>query len=321
MKAQELKMPGVLTSDVVFVYGALRSGTTVFRLMLEAHPDIANPGEADFLFDHLKRESSGVWHYDRQRLAQDRMFEAMSLTLPSGKDGLGLLADLLAQFKARAPGLVVTLNLHRNLDRLLAVVPEAKLIHMVRDPRDVAQSSIGMGWAGTLYHGADHWIATETAWDVQKPRLSPGQVFEFSYETLFADVEATLHRTCDFLGLEYTPAMLGYYQSTTYAPPNAALANQWKRRANRADLAPLEAKAARLMRNLGYALSGPLAPPSRGQRARLFVTNKIAVWRFGAKRFGIGLYWAEKLTRRLGLSVLHRRIMSRMKEIERQHLK
>lgn len=321
MKAQELERPGTLASDVVFVYGALRSGTTVFRLMLDAHRGMANPGEADFLFDHLKLDSSGVWRCDKLRLAGDRIFEAMHLTLPSRKDGLDLLADLLAQIKARAPGLVVTLNLHRNLDRLLAALPAAKLIHMVRDPRDVAQSSIGMGWAGTLCHGVDHWIATETVWDAQKPRLSPGQVFEFSYEALLADVEAILSRTCDFLGLEYTPAMLGYHQSTTYGPPNAALANQWKHRANRADLAPLEAKAALLMRNLGYALSGPLVPPSLGLKARLFVTNKTAVWRFGAKRFGMGLYWAEKLTRRLGLTALHHRIMPRMKEIQGKHLK
>jgi hypothetical protein len=39
--------------DIVFVYGALRSGTTVFRLMLDSHPKISNPDEMDFLFDHV----------------------------------------------------------------------------------------------------------------------------------------------------------------------------------------------------------------------------------------------------------------------------
>jgi len=36
----------------VFVFGALRSGTTVFRLMLDAHGEIRNPGEADYLVDY-----------------------------------------------------------------------------------------------------------------------------------------------------------------------------------------------------------------------------------------------------------------------------
>ena len=37
--------------SLTFVCGALRSGTTVFRLMLNSHPEIANPAECDFLFD------------------------------------------------------------------------------------------------------------------------------------------------------------------------------------------------------------------------------------------------------------------------------
>ena len=32
----------------VIVFGALRSGTTLLRLMLNAHPDLNNPGEVDF---------------------------------------------------------------------------------------------------------------------------------------------------------------------------------------------------------------------------------------------------------------------------------
>ena len=43
---------------VIFVYGALRSGTTLFRLMLEAHPALSNAGEADFLFDFLSPDQN-----------------------------------------------------------------------------------------------------------------------------------------------------------------------------------------------------------------------------------------------------------------------
>jgi Sulfotransferase family len=40
---------GVRESDLVFVAGALRSGTTVFRLILDAHPQVTSPGEFDFI--------------------------------------------------------------------------------------------------------------------------------------------------------------------------------------------------------------------------------------------------------------------------------
>ena len=32
-------------NKLIFVFGALRSGTTVFKLMLNSHVDISNPGE------------------------------------------------------------------------------------------------------------------------------------------------------------------------------------------------------------------------------------------------------------------------------------
>ena len=312
-----------LTSRIVFVYGALRSGTTLFRLMLEAHGGIASPGEADFLFDDIAPDPGHPtgWRYDLARLAAGRIFRDKRLDIPVGQDGLDLLASLLAQFEARTPGRVVTLNLHRHLDRLLAVLPGARLIHILRDPRDVARSSIGMGWAGTLYHGVDHWIATEAAWDRQIPGLAPGQAFELSYETLFSDVEAALRRVTAFLGLPYDSAMLDYHRSTTYGPPDASLVNQWRRLARRADLAPMEAKAAGLMARRGYDPSGPLAPPGALTRGRLALKNRAGIWLFGIGRFGAALYIGEKLTRWLRLSAWHRRLRDRKAAIALRHLK
>ena len=60
------KMP-----DAVILYGALRSGTTMLRLMLDAHPALSCPGESDFLFDHLRAEAD-TWRYDRRKMALDQ---------------------------------------------------------------------------------------------------------------------------------------------------------------------------------------------------------------------------------------------------------
>ena len=38
----------------VFIFGSERSGTTVLRLMVNAHPMLSNPGEFDFLFDTIR---------------------------------------------------------------------------------------------------------------------------------------------------------------------------------------------------------------------------------------------------------------------------
>lgn len=304
----------------VFVFGALRSGTTMFRLMLNAHPGLSNPGEADFLFDHLRLDPPPP-RYDLQPLRDGRVFRARGLELRPGLDGLELLDDMLRQFDAKAPGLT-TINVHRHPDRLLAALPEARIIHLVRDPRDVARSSIGMGWAGTLYHGVDHWIDTETAWDRAAPRLRPGQALELRFEDLLRDLEGELRRVCAFLGVAFDARMLDYHRDSTYEAPDPKLAEQWRRRSSPREIALLESKAGELMRRRGYAPSGaPAARPGLLQRAGLALRDKAAVWRFGAGRFGAPLFFGEKIARRIGLRGPERAIQMRMQAIVQEHLK
>lgn len=304
----------------VFVFGALRSGTTVFRLMLDAHGEIRNPGEVDFLFDHLARDPSHPtgWRYRRTELADDRIFQAKALTLPEGCDGLDLLHHMIGQLGA-GRGKVLTLNVHRHADRLVAVLPQTRIIHMLRDPRDVARSSIGMGWAGTLYHGVDHWMRSEEAWDRAQPKLSRGQVLTLTFEGLLADTTATLAEVCAFLEVPYSPRMLDYHRSSTYAPPDRKLAEQWRSRAGSREIDLLEGKAGTMMRARGYAPAGPGARPGLLEGRLLHLKNRTAVWRHGMRLFGPGVFLSEKVTRYLGLSGPHRYIRQRMhKQVIRQ---
>jgi hypothetical protein len=62
---------------------------------------------------------------------------------------------------------------HRHYDRLLRLWPEARFIHLVRDPRDVASSCIGMGWAGNVWTGVTRWIEAERLWDEVRGDLAP----------------------------------------------------------------------------------------------------------------------------------------------------
>jgi hypothetical protein len=312
-----------LETPIVFVYGALRSGTTLFRLMLDAHPCIANPGEADFLFDHIRPDPTHPtgWRFDRVGLADDWIFQANALDLPPGKEGLDLLDDLLGQIVARAPGRVVTLNLHRHVEQLMTILPGTRLIHILRDPRDVARSSINMGWAGTLYHGVGHWIDTERGWDRISGALAPGQAMTLKFKVLLRDLEPSLRAACDFLGVPFDPAMLNFHTSTSYDRPDSSLADQWRRVASRAELAQLEARAADLMICRGYKLSGPVIVLGAVDRLGLWVRNKIAIWRFGLRRFGPVLFIGGKITRRLGPKGIDAHFRQRMVEITMRYLK
>jgi hypothetical protein len=283
--------------------------------MLDAHGGILNPGEVDFLFDYLERDASQPrgWSYRRDEMRDDRIFRSKNLTLDPALEGLDLLENMIAQLGSRRPGLLV-LNVHRHIDRLIEVLPGVRIIHMLRDPRDVARSSIGMGWAGTLFHGVDHWIASERAWDKALPRMAAGQVFEFSYERLFSDPENMLRQVCQFLDQPYTASMLNYHQTSTYAPPDKSLVEQWRHNSKSKEIALLEGKAGTLMMARGYALNGPSRQPGTIEAGALYLTNKAAIWRKGILRYGAFTFISERVTRKLGLMRLNRHFRSRIRE-------
>ncbi|MGM0740503.1 MAG: sulfotransferase family protein [Pseudomonadota bacterium] len=297
----------------VLVFGALRSGTTVFRLMLNAHPLLNNPGEVDFLFDCLRRDPGRAdgWRYDLKALSENRIFRASGLRIPPGRDGLDLLADFLTQYRERNPA-CLTLNIHRNIDRALEVLPGAPVIHVLRDPRDVARSCIGMGWAGTLFHGVQQWIFTETEWDEARARLADGQALELTYEALIADTPGCLGRICDFLGVDFDEAMLSYHKDTTYGAPDPALIAQWKRKSSPHEVALVEGRVAAMMRARGYEPAGAPHYPGMFEKAGLMLRNRAHTWRVAIGRYGFALFALEKLTRRLGLGRLHSRCRARM---------
>lgn len=313
--------PGLAGPPPVLVFGALRSGTTVFRLMLNHHGGIRNPGEADFLFDHIARDPAGVWRYDRPALEVDRVFLARGATLRPGLDGEALLADMIDQIRP-ADGRLYALNIHRGIADAARLLPGVRVIRMLRDPRDVARSSIGMGWAGNTYFGVDHWIGTEREWDEAAPLIQPENVLELRYEALFRDLEGQLRRVCDFLGLPFSATMLDYHGNSTYEPPDPTLVEQWRRKLSPRDLALVEGKLGPLLTSRGYAPSGH-APVRPGLLERLALTaaNKRDVWRFAIRRYGANVVLGEKITRRLGLRAAHRRIVLRQGEIAKRFLK
>lgn len=308
----------------VFVYGALRSGTTMFRLMLDHHPRIANPGEVDFLFDYLipcNMHPTG-WRYDLTGLRRNRIFQSQGLELPAGMDGLELLHDMVRQMTERtAPGARVTFNIHRNLHIMNWIYPEAPVIHVLRDPRDVARSAVQMGWAHHLYHAVTPWIAVESDWECVAPWLGQSQVLTLRYERLVAGAEDELRRVCRFLGLGWSAEMLSYVRTSSYGVPDPALIGQWRTRCDPDHIALLEGRAGMLMSARGYAVTGRERHPGLGERTTLAVPEKIGTWRAGMQIYGPAIFFGEKLSRHLRVPGMQAWLRARMNRVETARLK
>ena len=308
-------------SDPVFMFGALRSGTTLLRLMLTHHSKISSPGEVDYLFDHLSRspQASGGWRCDRAALAADWKFEMARLALPEGPEDGDLVYALSDAMHDRAPGSLVTVSVHRNAPSMAALFPKAKYIHLLRDPRDSARSAVGMGWDGNSFHGVRHWLDSETNWELAE--IPEDQVLTVRFEDLIPDLEKGLSEICAFLGLDFEPAMLRYHENTTYGPPDPGISQKWRHQATSREIARIEGRVGPLLVARGYQPVGDPVVPGAPEKAWLAFDNRFKRWRYNVRRYGIGLFIGQHLARVLRLRGLAERLGKRQLDINIQNLK
>jgi hypothetical protein len=287
--------------------------------MLDAHPQLSCTGEHDFLFDHLQQKGED-WTYNREKLAGDRLFAASKLTFPGGLDGREALFDLIGQIGAQGDGLPV-LMVHRNLEKLLSILTEAPIVHFVRDPRDVARSSIGMMWAGNVFYGTDTWLKTEREWQRAGKGLGT-RVLEVRYEDLVTTPRAVLEAVCRHLNVPYDDRMLSYPETTTYSAPDASLAYQWKTKLSEREVRLVQHKAGPLMQALGYDVS-PLPPVnlSAPRRALLWLQNKYSIWTRMVGVYGLVPMLERSAGRRLGIASIEARGNSKMNVVRRRRQK
>lgn len=305
----------------IFIVGALRSGTTVFRLMLGCHDDIGNLGEGDFILDYVHEVQPGQWAYDRDALRRNRVFRSRKLTILDSGDARVIAVDFVKQVaRAKPQRPAVVMSVHRHADKVAALFPELKVLHIIRDPRDVARSCIGMGWAGNTYFGIDGWLETEANWDASEVLFNKANVMEVRFEDLILNCQGKLEEVCRFLGLPFSPNMLNYHAHSTYDAPDPSTVQQWKKKSRPRETALMELKVKPLLLARKYELSGhPLDPPGPLERLRLSLDNKVYKWKYGCRHYGAFNFLMEKITR--WVPQFHDVFQNRINEITTSHLK
>jgi hypothetical protein len=307
--------------DLVVICGALRSGTTLLRLMINDRPLLANPGEMDFLFEPppiaAGRHDMAAYAHE---LSFNRVFQSRGLKL---REGLGY-EDQVRDFASQlgTPGKRLSINIHRHFDRIAAIFPNARYVHLLRDPRDVAKSSIGMGWAGNVYYGADHWIASERDFAALAAKVDPARIHTLKNEDLIRTPDAELSRLCAFLGVAFDPLMLDYPSHTTYSRPNPELVEQWRKDLSDREVALVEGKVGAMLAQCGYQPSG-LVPATPGASGRFLLkqANRLGRMRFSLKRNGILLTVFDLATRLIPVAPLRTNARRRLAARELRFLK
>jgi hypothetical protein len=216
-----------------FVVGIARSGTTLLRLMLDAHPQLTIPPETHFLprlFTQFGRwTKEGVEGVELRERAIElitthprwgdldldaeevrrRMADHDPLTAGdaarsfyeayAAREGKPRWGDKSPPYAWKAN------RIQRNL-------PEAHFVHLIRDGRDVALSLSEVSWGpGDVSAAAAKWADELRRARHRARRLRAGTYMEIKYEDLVADPEPLLRGVADFVSLPWDDAMLQYH--------------------------------------------------------------------------------------------------------------
>ena len=112
-------------------------------------------------------------------------------------------------------------------DAIMARFPDARLIWLIRDPRDVAVSSRQSVFNPFHpYFTARLWTAQQQTGLKLAKRLGTQSLFRLHYEDLIADPVAMARRICVFINEPFEEAMLRYFE-TPEAQKGGRLSESW----------------------------------------------------------------------------------------------
>jgi hypothetical protein len=277
---------GSPASSFFFIVGCPRSGTTLLRWMLDAHPAIAVTPETHFGERYLAirnravcargpdgRTSSG----GLDLFCQSRAFKELSIDERAFRERAGLApADPWAPLRVAMEDFARLRNAsivgektpsHSiHLDALAEAFPRARFLMLMRDPRAVAASWHRASWS---HHSttqiAETWCRYARAMRRASLRIGPRSL-EVSYEDLVQNPARVLGGICQFLGTDFDSRMLRYHereedsmslaerrdQALTFELPEPKRIGAWRSQLSDRDLCQIEALCARPMARRDY---------------------------------------------------------------------
>jgi hypothetical protein len=288
----------------LFVVGCGRSGTTMLRLMLDTHPDLAIPGEGHFIpFTHkiLHRFVGPEGQLDSEALTH-RLLNTVHFRRWGVPDEMAL-RRVRALHRADFAGIVEALYLSyadltgkarwgdktpiyvRHIPLLAELFPSARFIHVIRDGHDVALSYLSVPWGpSTIWEVAQKWSRDTSAGRSAGGYLEPHRYLEIRYEDLVSDTEIELERLCSFGDLRFDERMLDYHSDagvrlqvqpaktrfhrSATRPPTAGI-RDWRSQMSEGQIEAFEALAGNTLLEFGYEVRRPIATKTRRAEAAL----------------------------------------------------
>ncbi len=208
----------------IFIAGLERSGTSLLYALLATHPNLAMTRRTNLwtYFYNQYGDLDNPENFERclaTMLVYKRLLpvkldaEKLRRDFQQGEKSYPRLFALIGEQYAQRIGRPrwgdKSLNTERYADPIFEAYPNARILHILRDPRDryasaIARWKVSRGGAGA---GSAVWLSSLRLAERNCAKY-PDHYMIVRYETLAARPEETLRAICAFIGEEYTPLML-----------------------------------------------------------------------------------------------------------------
>ena len=311
-------------SPPCFLVSAQRTGSTLLRVMLNAHPEIrfvrhvAIEAGLDYLDDHGTAETDLEPYY--LRLAGSHDFHHGDLTIDRSLPLIELLRDFLRQEQSATTKPLLGGALHHNFPRLLSAFPDARFICLYRDGRDTARSAVAIEWEDNYWTAVRPWMIAVQQARMMRTKVPDDRWLDVRFEELVLHPRRVLAQICAFMGTTYDEAIFSYTETTNYKHPDPKMVEQWRRKMSSAQIRLAEARIGPLLEEHGYPLSGLPRLEVSPAMVRRYETKGAWKARFRRmRRVGLFNFVADILTRSLGMAKLNSRVLLRI-DTQRQKM-
>ena len=198
----------------IFVVGMLRSGTTLVEQIIASHPMVQGAGELRTLNEVVDRV--------REQFANNLPYPEIALT--ADRSLLRHIGErYVASVRDRAPeGKHVTDKMPSNYyytGLIHLALPNAKIIHTVRDPIDTCVSCFSYLFSNEQHHTYDlgeigrYYKRYERLMRHWRRVLPTGRILDVQYEDVVADLEGQTRRILDHCGLPWDGRCLAFHKT------------------------------------------------------------------------------------------------------------
>ena len=211
-----IALPAVAAADRVplFIVGMHRSGTTLLEQLLDGSPQVHGVGE---LYDFTSAMRYATDHHCKGVIDRTIVERSKDVDFAEvGKrylDGMEWRLGSERFFTDKLPSNFL------NIGFICQALPQAKILHMVRDPVETCFSNLRELFSDANPYSYDQLELAD--YFIQYRRLMahwheayPGRILDVDYAELTRDPEAVMRKVAAFCGIDYVDAMRDPRSST-----------------------------------------------------------------------------------------------------------